>query len=905
MSKKLACYTRQTRTASQQKYFYVLLALIVVRLCQMTLPVFATTAELKSLIRLDPDVVPQSYSINLTIDPRTDSFSGVVKINLKLKNKGKRIVLHANHLSFDKVNVQSGSSSQNPEITAISNEGTIALDLINSVGPGPVTLDFSYHAPLATGLEGLYKTVDHNNPAVFTQFEAIGARRAFPCFDEPGFKATFDVTLNVPKGNSAIANTLEISKSPSAAGFVTHHFATTKPLPTYLIAFAVGDFDVVEAKPIPQSDLRKYPIPLRGIAMRGNGEDLKIALDYTSKLVLAEEKYFRIAYPFDKLDIIAVPDFGAGGMENAGAITYDEAIVFLDEDSTLKRRRDFLSIHAHEISHHWFGNLASPRWWDDLWLNESFASFMEVKFAAMIEPEWRFDTDILANAHEAMVLDRASSVRQVHEPVDNVDGISAAFDAITYQKGAVLLSMVEQQLGEQGFQNFVHSFLANHAFGTMDTPDFLEALSNQPSGDKAASILSSFIYAPGIPLVKFEASGDSLQLTQSRFGVGAAQGKWQIPVCISGSNTNASECLVFGTTVKLIQGSQWQIGEVFPVDNFPRYYLFDISPDRWKKTIDATTTMPRNQALAVAINLDLAFFDGRVGLDVYLAGIEKIAKHPDWEVAGFPLSRMESLAAESASCPAIALLMQSKIKEIYGPRLKRIGLDRKLEGHDVETWLLELQREHLVDAFAAGPPDDLFHKQLAARGQALSKDPEEQLDDSDFARADVVGASLIAASIDGGTQFLETALARFKNTDDLHERSQWLNAIAASKAPNSSSIIEAMLLSKDLRNQEVQEMLFARAAIPAFREATWDMIERNSVALLARLDGDLEVSLIQIAGGFATQALAQRVVTTITPLLGKLRGGSVQLQQTLEAIHDNTKFLNRLETAAQCHKSSE
>ena len=362
-----------------------------------------------------------------------------------------------------------------------------------------------------------------------------------------------------------VATVGEISKSLETTSFTAHRFATTKPLPTYLIAFAVGDFDVVEAKPIPKSNLRSDAIPLRGIAMRGNGGDLRIALDYTAKLVLAEEKYFGIAYPFDKLDIIAVPDFGAGGMENAGAITYDESIVFLDEDSTLQRRRDFLSIHAHEIAHHWFGNYASPRWWDDLWLNESFASFMEVKFATMIEPEWRFDTDILANAHEAMVLDRASSVRQVHEPVDNIDGISAAFDAITYQKGAVLLSMVEQQLGEQGFQKFVHGFLTGHAFGTMDTSGFLKALSNQAGGDKAASMLESYIYAPGVPLVTFESMADGLQLTQSRFGAGAAKGKWQIPLCISDSNHAEPKCLVFGTGVKKVLGNQWQSGSAFPM----------------------------------------------------------------------------------------------------------------------------------------------------------------------------------------------------------------------------------------------------------------------------------------------------------------------------------------------------
>lgn len=876
------------------------LALIVFSLLQMNNIVYAA-AELKPLIRLNEAVIPKDYKIDLMIDPNAASFAGVVKIEVVLRQAQTQLILHAANLSFDRAEVQSGDARQVPKIAELSSDGTIALDLENPVGPGPVTLDFSYHAPLATGLEGIYKIVDQGRAAVFTQFEAIGARRAFPCFDEPGFKAKFDINLRVPKAMRAIANTREISQSAETAGFTTHHFATTLPLPSYLIAFAVGDFDVVEVNPIPQSALRKSAIPLRGIAIRGKGDELHIALDYTAKLVLAEENYFGIAYPFDKLDIIAVPDFGAGGMENAGAITYDESIVLLDDDATLQRRRDFLLIHAHEISHHWFGNLASPRWWDDLWLNEAFASFMEVKFAAMIEPEWHFDTDILEGAHEAMILDRASSVRQVHEPVDSIDGISAAFDAITYQKGAVLLSMVEQQLGEPGFRNFVHDFLTSHAFSTMDTPSFIKALSSRVDGDKAALMLSSFIYAPGIPVVRFEPKFDGLLLTQSRFGAGTATGKWNIPVCVAAANHFTSECLVFDKSVEKIPGDQWQSRDVYPFDNRPRYYLFDVSPDHWQKILKAVPDMPRNQALAIAINLDLAFLDGRVGLDIYLAGIESVTKHPDWEVAGFPLARLDSLASETLLCPAVAQLMQTKIEETYGPRLEKIGLDRKLEGTDVETWLLELQREHLVEVFATGPADEHFHKLLSARGLALSKDPEEQLDDSDVARADVAEAALVAASRDGGSQFLETALTRFKNTDDLHERSLWLHAMAASQAPSASVVIEQLLLSTDLRNQEVPEILFARAAIPAFRAATWDMVERNSKAILARLDGDLDISLIQIADGFATEELAQRVEKTITPLLGTLRGGSVQLRQTLEAIRDNRALLHRLEAAALCH----
>ena len=245
--------------------------------------------------------------------------------------------------------------------------------------------------------------------------------------------------------------------------------------------------------------------------------------------------------------------------------------------------------------------------------------------------------------------------------------------------------------------------------------------------------------------------------------------------------------------------------------------------------------------------------------------------------------------------------MRVKIAALYAPQLNTIGLNRNLDGKGVETWLLQLQRQHLVDAFASGLADPSLQMQLAEKGEALAKDPEEQLDDSEIAPSDIVGAALVAAATNGGAAFLDLAETRMKNTDDLHERELWLHAIAASPAAGASAKIEQLLLSPDLRNKEVPDLLFARAAQQHFRDETWDIVQRNATALLARLEGDLEISLIQIADGFASEAQAQRVEKTITPLLGKLRGGGVQLQQTLERIRDNAALLKRLDNEARCH----
>lgn len=865
---------RSEMVSSEFGFIFWLRLLLI---CMMTIMIdpSLTQAEQAKIIRLNSDIIPLQYKLDLLVDPRADEFSGVAEIKILLAAPSKHIVLHGLGLRFDAIQVKDVSATQNALATELANDGTFAIDFPREISAGTASLYFKYHAAYANGLEGLYKVTVDKKTSVFTQFQAIGARRAFPCFDEPGFKSTYDVSITSPRKYKIISNTTEIGTAPANNHSTIHHFATTKPLPTYLVALAVGDFDIITHAPIAASKLRTHPIPLRGIAMRGRGDELRTALDVTAKLLLAEEKYFGIAYPFDKLDIIAVPDFGAGGMENAGAITYDENLVLLGDDATLQRRREFLTTHAHEIAHQWFGNLVTPKWWDDLWLNESFASLMETKFASQIEPNWRFETDIVKNAHEAMLADGASSVRRVREPVNSVDGITAAFDAITYQKGAAILAMVETTIGEAEFQKFVRVFLTTHAFKTIDSHDFTKALTEAKNGHHAAAILTSYIENPGLPVVRRETDGSSTHVVQSRFlsKEQSSSPRWTIPL---------------ESTADL----------ALPFKNVTGYYVFDLSPAEWAMTLAAVRKMPRAQALMMAINFDLAFVEARLALNDYLDGVAAFARHPDWEVSGFPIERLEFIEGEAGPTSPSKIKVQNLIRDLYSPMLTKIGITTSLESNDIKTWILELQREHLADFFAASGADPKLKSQLAKLGDELIKDNAVALDENDHVPADIIEAALIAAAQDGGDAVLQKMIARFKTTDDGHEREIWLHAIAASHAEHSSVEIEKLVLSKDIRNQEVSTLLFARSAVPAYRNETWEIVDRNSKALLMRLNGDLEITLIQIADSFASEDLALQVEATITPLLGNLRGGAVQLNQTLEHIRLNAAMVSRLEISS-------
>ncbi|MBT8137624.1 MAG: M1 family metallopeptidase, partial [Gammaproteobacteria bacterium] len=319
--------------------------------------------------RLSGDVVPLSYALDLTIVPQRERFSGNVEIVVDIRAATDRFYLHARNLDVHESMLQLADG--NIVEAAFDSTATAGVARIISprvLQPQKALLRLAWNAPFGRQLKGLYAVQEGGRDYAFTQFEPISAREAFPCFDEPAFKTPFDITLNVATGDTAITATPEVEQIPLENGLVRHRYATTPPLPTYLIAFAVGPLDVVTAEDIAPTPQRAAPLPLRGVAAAGKGGRLQYALQTTPELLAIQEAYFDIAHPYPKLDIVAVPDFAAGAMENVGAITYRESLLLLDEDSPVQQRRRHALVHAHELAHQWFGNLVTMPWWDDIWL---------------------------------------------------------------------------------------------------------------------------------------------------------------------------------------------------------------------------------------------------------------------------------------------------------------------------------------------------------------------------------------------------------------------------------------------------------------------------------------------------------------------------------------------------------
>ncbi|MDH5255234.1 MAG: M1 family metallopeptidase, partial [Gammaproteobacteria bacterium] len=402
--------------------------------------------------RLGTQVRPLAYRLELRILPDEAEFSGTAAIDVEIAAPTRVIHLHGNGLKVRTAAWGNGAGAGKAgRYTQVDPSGVVQLDFDEPVPPGKGTLRIEYTGGYGRGGEGLYKSVIAGEAYTFTQFQPIDARRMFPGFDEPGFKTPFDIAVTTRAANVVVGNTPVRGERPAGDGLKRVELATTLPLPTYLIALAVGPLDVVEGAPVPPNGARRTPLPLRGVATRGKGPRLRYALENTSAMVLYLEDYFGAPFPYPKLDLIASPDFG-GGMENAGAIIYGDPRLLLADDASVSDRRGFGGIHAHELAHQWFGDLVTPKWWDDIWLNESFANWMGFKAGNAWQPALRLDVVPALQTPAAMELDSRIAARQIRQPVDRNADIGSAFDAITYLKGGAVLGMFESWLGEDGFR---------------------------------------------------------------------------------------------------------------------------------------------------------------------------------------------------------------------------------------------------------------------------------------------------------------------------------------------------------------------------------------------------------------------------------------------------------------------
>jgi aminopeptidase N len=573
--------------------------------------------------RLPLTATPVHYRVALRIDPAQPRFSGVATIQIEVPQPTFYVVLHGRDLAVSGARAHVGTADI-PAVTSarIATGGVVPEELVlrfaKALPAGDAEIEITYDAPFAPDLAGLYRVKENGAYYAYTQFESTDARRAFPCFDEPAFKTPYDVTITAPAATMALANSPEASHADAPDGMVVHTFATSRPLPTYLVAFAVGGFDVIEGQ--------TTPFPIRVVTTKGRANLAGLALEVATALVAKLAEYFDIAYPYEKLDLVSVPDFAAGAMENPGLVTFRDVLILIDpKHTTTSLKRSQAVVIAHELAHQWFGNLVTMKWWNDVWLNEGFATWAEAKIVDAWRPAFGATLEQISGLEHVMDTDALKSARAVREPVHSTSDAMEAFDGLTYEKGAAVLRMLEGWLGPDTFRRGVQHYLRENAWKNATADDLFQAL-DYVSAQRVDRLASGFLDQAGVPqvLTSFtcDAKGGKLELRQSEWrplGDGGAPPRaWTLPVCVTTDTLRTKSCFTLGSEPMRRDLGPHCPAWVYPNADLAGYYRFVVDKTKLAALGRAAQSLPPSERLGLLSNAWAGVRQGAIGPDALL-----------------------------------------------------------------------------------------------------------------------------------------------------------------------------------------------------------------------------------------------------------------------------------------------
>lgn len=845
--------------------------------------------------KLPRDVTPERYALQLEIDPARDKLRGVVSIDVQVHASVRSFWMHGRGLGIESSTLVTTGEERLPlkveevDVTA----GVLKVTLPVDIEPGSARLEFAYSVAYGSQLSGAYKVVRDNDAYIMTQMEPMSARTAMPLFDEPAFKTPWDITLTVPSGLQAIANTPELAREPAGSGTERIRFATTQPLPSYLLAFAVGPYDVVEAKPIPPNSIRPHPIPLRGIAARGRGKDMTYALDHTAEIVAALEHYFGSPYPFEKLDLLAAPSYASGAMENPGLIVYRENFLLGVDAASTALRQGYWNIHAHELAHQWFGNSVTMPWWDDLWLNEAFATWMASKIVDRLQPAFFESRRRLEARSHAMARDSLVSARRIREPIDAFVDVASAFDSITYEKGAAVLDMFEAFLGKDVFRDGIRSHLQRFKGGSATSADLVQSLAaSAKSPDTLQAAFASFTDQAGLPFLSLnvdcQGPSPSVQVRQSRYlplgSAGEAQQRWIVPACfrIGADGRTFTQCaLVEGESTKVTLDTGACPDWIHPNADGAGYYRFELDAAARRQLTTNFEALTELEQLAYADSVVAAFRKGSLSLSAFLDASKVLAASPVRAIAMAPSATLEWLIGSVAADDSRRAMLQGWTNDAYRFRLEELGWEFKPKESD-ETRLLR-QRSILLLAETAQAP--AARKKLAEGGRAVLGFGNHGALTLDAIDPDLRGASLRMATALGGEAEFDAALRHLRPSQEAQLRSQLVAALGTASTAALRERAREVMLTDKVRPEEAYFVLAGQIENPATRHDARNWMRRNSEALFAKFPDSWQAFIPSLDGrGLCTMGEARELENYYGARVEKLEGGPLALRQKVEEI---------------------
>jgi len=784
-----------------------------------------TPAASAGIERLPADVHAASQAIALDLDPSRASYSGTVRIELTVTKSRPDLSFHSQKISLGTMVLRGAAGSNELRAKSEDEEGLVHAARADGapIEPGRYTLEIAFTNDFDERASSLYRLKVADDWYAFAQFEACDARAAFPCLDEPSVKVPYQFTLTIPAGEEAVTNSPVVSDR-TAEGRRTIVFLKTKPLPSYLLAIAVGHLEFTAVK--------GTSIPTRIVTVKGKSGLTGPVAAMVPPVLAALEKYFGRAYPFEKLDLLAVPEYVYGAMENPGAVTYSDQFLLFDPKSmSVSQRRTLARFTSHELSHMWFGDLVTMEWWDDLWLNESFAEWMGDKIVTQVYPELDTRVSGLSETEQAYTEDSRLTARTIRQPVTTVANLLSTVDALTYQKGQSVLEMMEAWLGPETFRRGVLAYLKEHEWGNAVEADLWRSLS-KASGRDVGAMGSTYFNQPGIPIVRGELLGDGrMVLRQSRFlnyGLRDSLSRlWQIPLSIrypTPKGIARHKMLLAGsdTTVTLpglVAPPEWiQLNA-----DQSGYYRWRVEGAAMTRLAsEAVRVLTPRERFGFLLNAYALLKGGAIRGDEYAKLLVGFGDDPDPSVLSAVADGVGTIHAyfvtEDLKSP-----FAEYVRRVLGGALTRIGLEAKPgESASVSS----LRPELFVTLADEGEDAKLRTYARTETDRYLSG---ESVDPS------MQGASLHVSALDGDAALFDVFRKRFEGDPVPSERGRLLGAIGAFQAPELRARAFDYVLSGPLKPQELNYLLGSLGSRPEHEEEVWNWVTTHYDPLVKRI----------------------------------------------------------------------
>jgi puromycin-sensitive aminopeptidase len=825
--------------------------------------------------RLPTNVTPERYELKLTPDLTTWTFTGDEKISIHVHEPVREIILNAAELELHAVSLQTADGKVREGRVNLDTENERAtLSFGEPVPAGRGDLQIQFSGILNDKLHGFYRSTykgadGQDKPLASTQFESTDARRAFPCWDEPAFKAVYQVTLVVDEKLTAISNARVVRENALPGNKKAVVFADSMKMSTYLVAFIVGEFEATAPVMVGNT-------PLRVCAVPGKKHLATFAVDIGKASLEHFSAYYGIAYPGDKLDLIAIPDFASGAMENLGAITFRETALLVDADRATRTELERVAdVVSHENAHMWFGDLVTMKWWNGLWLNEAFATFMEMLAVDAWKPEWRRWDSFTVSRAAAMQVDGLKSTRPIEFPVERPEEAAGMFDILTYEKGASVLRMLEQYLGAEAFRDGIRLYLRRHAYANAETTDLWDAL-EESTKEPVRALMDTWIFQAGYPLISVEKGPRGLRLNQQMFRYlqdGSDQErKWHVPIFLrAGTKTGVIEKTILladgQQSVELGDPVEWAVVNAGGHGFYRVRYgadLFDSLKHGLQVRLSAV------ERFSLVNDTWASTLAGLTSLIDYLSLIDLLSDENDVNVwttvigSGHHLERI----LDDPQCATLA----KRLRTLLGPAVARFGWTPRQGESDLESQL----RGDLINALGTLGDDKGCQERARELFALYEKSP-------DIVERNLIPALIAIVAHTGTAADYDKFYGRFKNAQTPQEETRFLFALANFRLPELIDRTLDLTINGEVRTQNSPYLMRGILLNKPARVKAWVFMKAHWEEMLRQYPDNAIPRMCEGIVGLATAELEADVRDFFAR--HPVKQGTKQMEQHLERLH--------------------